>query len=341
MSGQSRASQEIRGKLLHPDIARRVVSQFTAGNYEEAVFNAFKVVDERLRQITGAGAEDPMEVIKLAFNPNTGTIKDDRALPGEREGLHLFVRGAFLAYRNPMGHRFVNPTEEEAFDLLVLVNRIYLTTEDAYQRKQLGGASAQTPTILYNRADYDQAVIYQFDADNDGENEIVIPSYDKGKIIAVFDSTPTGPQPAQVDEAAIIGSEGVESVTLVDIDNDGLNELVCVLGWASSSGIVILKYRNGQYEVLRRGSTEPNGELQAIFMDAQVSDVDNDGQLEIVSEPWWSIPARLIPSDYVPEEVFGITGSPPWGRVKTVWRWNRTLDRFECLEETLLYIGGR
>lgn len=128
----------IRGKALHPLLIRRVVSLYTAGRYEEAVLNSFKVVEERLRVATGS-QEVGVDLVSTAFKPSSGALIDPNAWEAEREGLHLFFRGAFLAFRNPSGHRFIEMDTEQAFDLIVLANRLLLIVEAAEQRVRAQG----------------------------------------------------------------------------------------------------------------------------------------------------------------------------------------------------------
>lgn len=67
------AETNLRGKNLHPDMARRVVARYTSGHYEDAVLSAFKVVEERLRVITGKLDARVMDLLHETLNPTTGT----------------------------------------------------------------------------------------------------------------------------------------------------------------------------------------------------------------------------------------------------------------------------
>ena len=80
-------------ELLHPTIADKAWHHFIAGDYEVAVFAAFKALEILRRWQPGA-----------RLPPLT-----DKALEeGEREAVgHLFA-GAFGLFRNPVGHREVS-----------------------------------------------------------------------------------------------------------------------------------------------------------------------------------------------------------------------------------------
>lgn len=165
----------------------------------------------------------------------------------------------------------------------------------------------------------------------------MIPSFYGGAVIEVFDPTPTGVQAVEVEHLPEFGSEGVGNVSLADVDNDGLNEVACMIVWAAGSALLFYKYQNGRYEVLRDAHSIADSNLHPFFPDAQVSDFDGDGQFEVVSEPFGGIPEDLLPPGHTPD----VPGVADWGRVRYVWRWNQTLNHFELLERKFLYIGGR
>ncbi len=334
MNGQTDNGNAIRGKRLHPDIGKRIIKHFQAGNFEEASFNAFKVVDERLRQITGHQGGEPMEVIKEAFHPVTGLLRDQSAGAGEREGMHQLIRGAFLAYRNAMGHRFVDPNEDEAFDIIVLANRIYLIAEEANQRRLTATATVQAPVIKYGREDYSQPAIFQLDIDNDGEIETIVPSHDVDRLFHVFKGGTGNSRPLAV--GPINGAVGglIDSMVLADVDGDGLNELVCAVGFDTSTGLMVFKYVAGRYEALHTPKSRNDENVTPLFIDAQLTDYDNDGRLEVVSEPWDGVPDDLMPEGRAPED----PGLPDWGRVRYVWKWDRARSLFEL--GRVLSLGG-
>ena len=139
---------------------------FHAGFYDDAVLNAFKFLEERLRAITGV-QEIGTKLVKTAFHPTSGMLTNSDAWAAEREGLFQFIQGAFLAFRNPSGHRFLDHHQESAFDLIVLVNRILLITENAVQRHNIGNISGSiAPKIQYGTLG--ATALIMLDTDNDG-----------------------------------------------------------------------------------------------------------------------------------------------------------------------------
>ncbi len=331
------ALESLRGKLLHPAIARRTLGQYGARFFDDAALNAFKALEVRLREVTGS-VETGLELIKLAFNPTNGVLLDPGSQPGEREGLHLLFRGSFLYFRNRSGHGFPDYNEEEAFDLIVLANRLYLLVEETYQRRQAQtGGERAAPAIGYVTEDI-QSTPFLLDTDNDGDAEVIVRGRDLAESFAVYDPSTDGLRPVKVEqiEGGVVWPLG--DLVLADVDNDGLNEVVSVYAATTASVMLIHKHRNGCYEVLGRAA--PYRErYHPWFVDAHITDFDGDGQLEVVAEPWGSVPEDLIPDDYDPSQHFDELH--PWGRIRSVWKWNRAADGFDLAQRDLLWVGGR
>ncbi|MCS6879880.1 MAG: TIGR02391 family protein [Oscillochloridaceae bacterium] len=111
----------LREKELHPDIAIRVIDRFDHDFLDDAILNAYKVIEEKLRAIMGSFDSDAMELIKQAFHPNTGFLTDPRLWPSEKEGIHQLFRGAFLTYRDSSAHRYTLINPDEACDAIIIL----------------------------------------------------------------------------------------------------------------------------------------------------------------------------------------------------------------------------
>jgi Protein of unknown function (Hypoth_ymh) len=53
MTDPGNADTNLRGKSLHPEMARHVIDRYNNGYCDDAVLAAFKVIEKRLRNITG------------------------------------------------------------------------------------------------------------------------------------------------------------------------------------------------------------------------------------------------------------------------------------------------
>jgi uncharacterized protein (TIGR02391 family) len=298
----------LRGKNLHPEMARRILSLYNTEHYEDAVLAAFKVIETRLRDITEMSDADLMQVLKETFNPATGRLQDPKAWQSEREGRYLLFRSAFLSFRNRRAHIFVDTDGEEAFDLIVLANRMLLMIEEGQQFTQEQPTTTPEETTAYldlsRLLDYFWKAslgvygdeIYErkpiiIDADNDGEPELLIPgglltsNRERGEAFRVFKNTGKTVQQIEVEEGDY--SFPANDILLADVDNDGHQEVVCTtrVGVGYNNILLVYKYRNGRYEVLKKDPQAATGVQEGFaFFNAHVGDIDDDGQVEVVSE---------------------------------------------------------
>lgn len=112
-------------KFLHPLIAEKVYSAFLRGEYDTAVFQAFKEVEVRVRKAGGFTAADiGTDLMRKAFNPQNGPLSDPSAQLAEREALsHLFA-GAIGSYKNPHSHRNVALDAGETVEMIILASHL-------------------------------------------------------------------------------------------------------------------------------------------------------------------------------------------------------------------------
>ena len=109
---------------LHPRIAQKVWVLFLRGDYDTAVFQAFKEIEVRVREAAECAAEDiGASLMRKAFGPG-GSLADAEALEAEQEArAHLFA-GAIGAYTNPHSHRSVTIERAEAVEMIVLASHL-------------------------------------------------------------------------------------------------------------------------------------------------------------------------------------------------------------------------
>jgi len=324
----SSLSDVLQEKQLHPDISARVVDRFLHGSWDDAVLNAYKTVEERLRAITGSFDSDAMELIKQAFHPSTGILTDPRIWPSEKEGVHQLFRGAFLTFRNSPAHRYTFSNQDEACDAIILANRLYIMIDLAYKnRTSLLNIKESTLALTYPKSD-DTGEYLSLDIDNDGKDEIIKTSF--GYSGMELEIRKEG---SDLIKTIQIGGESLD-IVMADVDNDGIKELACVVGHTAGSSLVF--YRPSEQGFLELTSIDAQtGEFKPpVFYDAQVADFDGDGRLEIVSEPWDRIPDDLWPKGKDRE-------LQDWGRVRYVYRWSPVRRIFDLVHRELLYVGGR
>lgn len=112
--------------MLHPAIADKVWLNLARGELADAVFAAFRAVEESVRSAGGFGPTDiGVPLMRKAFDKDTGPLADKAQPEAEREALaHLFA-GAIGSYKNPHSHRTVTITDpKEAQEMTMLASHL-------------------------------------------------------------------------------------------------------------------------------------------------------------------------------------------------------------------------
>ena len=109
---------------LDPVLRSKVEPLFMRGDYDTAVFQAFKEVEVRVRAAAKLKMEDyGVDLMRKAFNPDTGALTDSKELKAEQEATsHLFA-GAIGLFKNPSSHRNVDWEDpSECAELIYFAN---------------------------------------------------------------------------------------------------------------------------------------------------------------------------------------------------------------------------
>lgn len=120
-----RKADQLPRQFLHPYIASRVWSTFLRGDYDSAVFQAYKEVEVRVREAIDAPTElIGVDLMRKAFHSSNGLLSDKAAPKAERDALaHLFA-GAIGSYKNPHSHRHVEIEAQEASEMIILASHL-------------------------------------------------------------------------------------------------------------------------------------------------------------------------------------------------------------------------
>ena len=109
---------------LDPVLARKVRPLFIRGDYDTAVFQAFKEVEIKVRNNAGLPEElIGVDLMRQAFHPEKGALTDKKRVLAEREATtHLFA-GAIGLFKNPSSHRDISLDDPgEAAELILFAN---------------------------------------------------------------------------------------------------------------------------------------------------------------------------------------------------------------------------
>lgn len=104
-------------------------ANFGLGDYETASFAAMKTVEVEVRRVAGLPNDlIGVALMRKAFNPQGGILRDPGAEPGEQQATADLFAGAIGTFKNPASHRtvkFEDPVEAaEAVQLADLLLRM-------------------------------------------------------------------------------------------------------------------------------------------------------------------------------------------------------------------------
>jgi uncharacterized protein (TIGR02391 family) len=101
-----RRSNVLPRASLHPVIAEKVWSSFVRGEYETAVFQAFKEVEVAVRTAGGFAAADiGTNLMGKAFKARVGPLTDSTLIEAEQLAMLNVFSGAVGLFKNPSSHR--------------------------------------------------------------------------------------------------------------------------------------------------------------------------------------------------------------------------------------------
>jgi uncharacterized protein (TIGR02391 family) len=104
---EAKSAHPFDERNIHPDIAAVSQSLFDNGHYSQATFEAFKLIDNKVR--SASGIEDSgFSLMMNAFNEKNPKIKLNELATvsdkDEQTGFRHVFAGSMAAIRNPRGH---------------------------------------------------------------------------------------------------------------------------------------------------------------------------------------------------------------------------------------------
>jgi len=104
---------------LHPKIIQRCQQQFELGQYDDAIFNAMKTVEEEIRARASAEPTDlGVKLVSKVMSPNQPKLIFSE-VNSEQEAAQSMYRGAIGSFKNPLSHRFLDTSDPiKTFEIL-------------------------------------------------------------------------------------------------------------------------------------------------------------------------------------------------------------------------------
>ena len=121
-------------RQLHPVIAQKVLPLFLRGDYDTAIFQAFKEVEVVVRDAGGYAKTDyGVPLIRKAFHTSSGNLTDLNQPEAERQAVLALFAGAIGFYKNPQSHRNVPVEAEEAVEIIIFASHLLRIVETRSQ----------------------------------------------------------------------------------------------------------------------------------------------------------------------------------------------------------------
>ncbi len=121
--------------ILHPIIAQKVWSLFMRGEYDTAVFQAFKDVEVAVRKASNSAPTDlGVDLMRKAFSPKGCLSNSNTPIPEQEALSHLFA-GAIGSYKNPHSHRHVPIEPREAVEMIILASHLLYIVDSVDTQK--------------------------------------------------------------------------------------------------------------------------------------------------------------------------------------------------------------
>jgi uncharacterized protein (TIGR02391 family) len=114
--------------ITREDLLLKCSDDFDNQKYEDAIFKAFKYIEEQVRKKSGAKTSDfGTKLMTIALTPNTGKLVISSCQDaGEEDGVHSLFRGAYLLFKNPSSHRTVDYDNPKAVIRIIMFAELLL-----------------------------------------------------------------------------------------------------------------------------------------------------------------------------------------------------------------------
>jgi len=128
---------------IHAVIEQETYAEFVRGDYETAVFKAFKAIEVAVRHHAGLSAElVGKTVMERAFN-ESGALTDTSEVKAEQEALMKLFSGAIGRFKNPTSHREFDISDPaEAIEIIQLASLLMRTLDRRVAAKTRSSSGA-------------------------------------------------------------------------------------------------------------------------------------------------------------------------------------------------------
>jgi uncharacterized protein (TIGR02391 family) len=116
-------------RQIHALIAGKVYPAFLRGEYDTAVFQAFREVEVAVRQaaalpVTALGVALMRDAFRPVNNNQSGSLTDKQLPTAEQEAMVNLFAGSIGLYKNPQSHRHVPTHPEDAAEVILFASQL-------------------------------------------------------------------------------------------------------------------------------------------------------------------------------------------------------------------------
>ncbi len=130
-----KALKAYEGLELHPDIEHAAGNLFRDGHYANAIEDAVKALNARVRLRSGVDDKDGSNLMEFVFNPKNPILKfnalADQSDADEQKGFMMMFSGAVAGLRNPRAHKIIEDDPEKALEFIAFVSLLAKLTDKA------------------------------------------------------------------------------------------------------------------------------------------------------------------------------------------------------------------
>lgn len=143
-SGVAKVLRAYDGLELHADIAAAVNDLYHGGHYANAIEDAVKALNDRVRLRSGL-PEDGATLMQRAFGGADPVLRfndfADQFDKDEQQGFMMMFWGAVAGLRNPRAHKLIKDDPERALEFIAFVSLLAKLLDGATKRRLAGRTS--------------------------------------------------------------------------------------------------------------------------------------------------------------------------------------------------------
>jgi uncharacterized protein (TIGR02391 family) len=121
-----RSLKAYEGFDLHPDIEHAAGQLFRDCHYANAIVEAVKALNARVRLRSGVDDKDGSALMEYVFSSSNPILKfnalADQSDRDEQRGFMMMFSGAVAALRNPRAHKIIQDDPEEALEFIAFIS---------------------------------------------------------------------------------------------------------------------------------------------------------------------------------------------------------------------------